>query len=114
MPYSAAGPALSLTALGRQYLALTKPRVNLLISFCAVIGMCLSVPGMVPWQPLVAGTLGITLVAFAAAAINCLVEAHIDANSVATAAVWHPHSPSDLDLLRPPGWCGPLCLVCLC
>ena len=88
MPYSAAGPALSLTALGRQYLALTKPRVNLLISFCAVIGMCLSVPGMVPWQPLVAGTLGITLVAFAAAAINCLVEAHIDAKMARTA--WRP------------------------
>jgi len=39
--------------LARQYLALTKPRVNLLIVFCAVIGMFMSVPGMVPLVPLV-------------------------------------------------------------
>jgi protoheme IX farnesyltransferase len=74
--------------LARQYLALTKPRVNLLIVFCAVIGMFMSVPGMVPWVPLVAGTLGITLVAGAAAAINCLVESHIDAKMARTA--WRP------------------------
>jgi protoheme IX farnesyltransferase len=74
--------------LARQYLALTKPRVNLLIVFCAVIGMFMSVPGMVPLVPLVAGTLGITLVAGAAAAINCLVESHIDAKMARTA--WRP------------------------
>jgi protoheme IX farnesyltransferase len=74
--------------LARQYLALTKPRVNLLIVFCAVIGMFMSVPGMVPVVPLVAGTLGITLVAGAAAAINCLVESHIDAKMARTA--WRP------------------------
>ncbi|MFZ9140560.1 MAG: heme o synthase [Burkholderiaceae bacterium] len=74
--------------LARQYLALTKPRVNLLIVFCAVIGMFMSVPGMVPVAPLVAGTLGITLVAGAAAAINCLVESHIDAKMARTA--WRP------------------------
>ncbi|MFM1849901.1 MAG: heme o synthase [Burkholderiaceae bacterium] len=74
--------------LARQYLALTKPRVNLLIVFCAVIGMFMSVPGMVPVVPLVAGTLGITFVAGAAAAINCLVESHIDAKMARTA--WRP------------------------
>jgi protoheme IX farnesyltransferase len=88
MSSSTAASPLSLAALSRQYLALTKPRVNLLISFCAVIGMFLSVPGMVPWQPLLAGTAGITLVAFAAAAINCLVESHIDAKMARTA--WRP------------------------
>jgi len=63
----------------RRYLRLTKPRVNTLIVFCAVIGMFLAAPGMVPLQVLAAGTLGIALVAGAAAAVNCLIEQEIDA-----------------------------------
>src|SRR4051812_44656443 len=63
----------------QQFWQLCKPRVVSLIVFTAVIGMFLSVPGMVPLQPLVFGTLGIALVAGAAAAINCLVEQKIDA-----------------------------------
>ncbi|MEW5707921.1 MAG: heme o synthase [Pseudomonadota bacterium] len=63
----------------QQYLQLTKPRVVSLIVFTAVIGMFLAVPGPVPFQPLVFGTLGIALVAGAAAAVNCLVEQKIDA-----------------------------------
>lgn len=63
----------------RQFLALTKPRVVALIVFCAVIGMLLATDGMVPLRVLVFGTLGIWLVAGAAAAINCLVEQKIDA-----------------------------------
>jgi len=63
----------------RRYWRLTKPRVNTLIVFCAVIGMFLATPGMVPLQILVAGTLGIALVAGAAAAMNCLIEQEIDA-----------------------------------
>ena len=58
---------------------LTKPRVVALIVFTAVIGMFLAAPGMVPLQPLIAGTLGIALTAGAAAAVNCLVEQRIDA-----------------------------------
>jgi protoheme IX farnesyltransferase len=50
-----------------------------LIVFTAVIGMFLAVPGMVNPVILVAGTLGIFLVAAAAAAINCLVEQQVDA-----------------------------------
>ena len=61
-----------------QFLQLTKPRVVSLIVFTAVIGMMLAVPGAVPLQPLVFGTLGIALVAGAAAAFNCLVEHRID------------------------------------
>ena len=68
------GPAERL----RRYLRLTKPRVNTLIVFCAVIGMFLAAPGMVPLQALFAGTLGIALVAGAAAAMNCLIEQEID------------------------------------
>jgi len=63
----------------RQFLALTKPRVVSLIVFVAMIGMFLAVPGLPPVAPVVFGTLGIALVAGAAAAINCLVEQKIDA-----------------------------------
>jgi protoheme IX farnesyltransferase len=72
----------------RQYLALTKPRVVMLITFCAVIGMFLSTPGWVPLSVLLNATVGITLVAGAAAAVNCLVEQHIDARMARTA--WRP------------------------
>jgi protoheme IX farnesyltransferase len=50
-----------------------------LIVFTAVIGMFLAVPGAVPLQPLLAATIGIALVAGAAAAMNCLVEQKLDA-----------------------------------
>jgi heme o synthase len=63
----------------RQFLSLTKPRVVSLIVFCAVIGMFLAAPGMVPLRLLLAATIGIWLVAGAAAAVNCLVEQKIDA-----------------------------------
>jgi len=62
----------------RQFYQLTKPRVVALIVFCAVIGMFLATPGMVPPGLLVAATIGIWLVAGAAAAVNCLVEQKID------------------------------------
>jgi len=63
----------------RQFFALTKPRVVSLIVFCAVIGMFLAVPGLPPAGIVFAATLGIALVAGAAAAINCLVEQKLDA-----------------------------------
>jgi heme O synthase-like polyprenyltransferase len=63
----------------RQFYALTKPRVVSLIVFTAVIGMLLATPGMVPPVLLIAATVGIALVAGAAAAVNCLVEQKIDA-----------------------------------
>ncbi len=63
----------------RQFVALTKPRVVSLIVFCAVIGMFLAVPGLPPAHTVFAATLGIALVAGAAAAVNCLVEQKIDA-----------------------------------
>jgi heme o synthase len=62
-----------------QFIQLCKPRVVALIVFTAVIGMFLAVPGMVNPVILIAGTLGIFLVAAAAAAINCLVEQQVDA-----------------------------------
>jgi protoheme IX farnesyltransferase len=63
----------------KQFLALTKPRVVQLVVFCAVIGMFLAVPGLPPPATVFFATLGIALVAGAAAAVNCLVEQKIDA-----------------------------------
>jgi heme o synthase len=73
-----------------EFMALTKPRVVSLIVFCAVIGMFLAVPAAVVdarfAATALAATLGIALVAGAAAAINCLVEARIDALMARTRA----------------------------
>jgi heme o synthase len=71
--------AQSFSARAHQFYQLTKPRVISLIVFTAVIGMFLAVPGAVPLQPLIAATIGIALVAGAAAAMNCLVEQKLDA-----------------------------------
>ncbi|CAG0965448.1 heme o synthase [Burkholderiales bacterium] len=77
--------ALAETRL-RQFLALAKPRVVSLIVFCAVIGMFLAVPGLPNPAVVFAATVGIALVAGAAAAINCLVEQRIDAKMLRTRA----------------------------
>ncbi len=65
--------------IGVQLWRLTKPRVVSLIVFTAVIGMLLATPGLPPLSRLVFATLGIALVAGAAAAFNCLVEEKLDA-----------------------------------
>ena len=61
----------------KNFLTLCKLRVNSIIVFTAVIGMFLSTPGMVPWDILFSGILGIGFVAAAAAAFNCLIEESI-------------------------------------
>jgi heme o synthase len=71
-------------SLWRQYLVLTKPRVTQLAVFCAVIGMFLAVPGLPDMQKVVAGTIGIWLLAAAAFAVNCLIEQQIDARMART------------------------------
>jgi protoheme IX farnesyltransferase len=73
------------SSLFSQYFELTKPRVVALIVFTAIIGMFLAVPGMVPLQPLIAGTIGIWLAAASAAAINHLIDQRIDRMMVRTA-----------------------------
>ena len=78
----------------RQYLALTKPRVVQLIVFCAVIGMLLAEPGFPSLQLAVPATIGIWLVASAAAAFNCLVEQAIDSKMARTA--WRPTAKGEL------------------
>ncbi|WP_460034029.1 heme o synthase [Methylothermus subterraneus] len=63
----------------KAYFALCKPKVVAMIVFTAVVGMFLSVPGMVPWPPLLFGTLGIALAAASAAAFNHYLDRHVDA-----------------------------------
>jgi protoheme IX farnesyltransferase len=75
----------------QQFLQLTKPRVVSLIVFTAVIGMFLAVPAQSLgsrhfWAIVLFATLGIALVAGAAAAVNCLVEQKIDAVMARTRA----------------------------
>ncbi|PWF47888.1 heme o synthase [Massilia glaciei] len=68
-----------------QYWALTKPRVTQLAVFCAVIGMFLATDGLPSWRIVLAGTVGIWLLAGAAFAVNCLLESEIDARMARTA-----------------------------
>lgn len=68
-----------------QYWALTKPRVTQLAVFCAVIGMFLATDDLPDWRIVVAGAIGIWLLAGAAFAVNCLVEREIDSRMARTA-----------------------------
>ncbi|MEO7851574.1 MAG: heme o synthase [Rubrivivax sp.] len=77
-----------------QFYALTKPRVVQLIVFCALIGMLLAEPGLPDLWLAGAATLGIWLVASAAAAFNCMVEQHIDARMSRTA--WRATAKGEL------------------
>jgi len=75
-------------AIFLQLYALTKPRVVQLIVFCALIGMVLAVPGFPSEQEILRGflaSLGIWLVASAAAVFNCFIEKGIDAKMKRTA-----------------------------
>lgn len=71
-----------------QFIELTKPRVNALIVFTAIIGMMLAYPVGIAWDVtlMLKATLGIWLVASAAAAFNCLVEQQIDKKMARTRA----------------------------
>lgn len=88
---------VSLAARWSQFYVLTKPRVVQLIVFCALIGMLLAQPGLPDWQRAGAATLGIWLVASAAAAFNCLVEQQIDRRMARTA--WRPSAKGTLGTL---------------
>jgi protoheme IX farnesyltransferase len=77
-----------------QYYALTKPRVVQLIVFCALIGMLLAEPGVPDLALAGAATLGIWLVASAAAALNCIIEQQIDRRMARTA--WRATAKGEL------------------
>ena len=63
----------------QDYYQLTKPKVVMLMILTSVIGMFMATTGMVDWQVLVMGNLGLALCAGSAAAINHLVDRRIDA-----------------------------------
>jgi protoheme IX farnesyltransferase len=67
--------------LVNSYLGLCKLKVVALIVFTAMVGMFMatSPPGMVPWDILLFGNLGIGMAASAAAAINHVLDAREDA-----------------------------------
>jgi len=95
--------ARSLGRRVRAVVALTKPRVVSLIVFTAVIGMFLAAPAarlLAPefWVTALAATIGIALVAGAAAAVNCLVEQKIDARMRRTS--WRPLPRGELSALE--------------
>jgi protoheme IX farnesyltransferase len=100
-------PTHSGLSRARQFHALTKPRVVQLIVFCAVIGMLLAEPGLPDWRAVVPATLGIWLVAGAAAAFNCVVEQRIDAKMARTA--WRPTARGDLTNTQTLLFSGLLC-----
>ena len=102
-------PAGDRTLRLKQYYALTKPRVVQLIVFCAVIGMLLAVPGVPDWPLALAATAGIWLVAGAAAALNCVVEQHIDAKMARTA--WRPTAKGQLTNLQTITFSTVLCAI---
>lgn len=62
----------------RDYYEITKPRVVALLVLTALVGMCLSVPGAIPWQLLIPAMLGIGMLSSAAAAINHICDERID------------------------------------
>ena len=61
-----------------QYYKLTKPKVVYLIVFTAMVGMLLAADGTVPIDIFISGLLGIGLAAASGAAINHVVDEHID------------------------------------
>jgi protoheme IX farnesyltransferase len=86
MKHPSSETGLRLAAYLREYYELTKPRVVGLIVFTALVGMFLAVPGMVPWDLLVLGTIGIGLGAASGAALNQIIDLAADAIMARTRA----------------------------
>jgi protoheme IX farnesyltransferase len=68
----------------RDYYTLTKPGVVQLLVFTAIVGMFLASPGLVPWDVLVAASVGIGLAAAAGAVVNQVLDQRIDAQMTRT------------------------------
>jgi heme o synthase len=80
----------------RDYLALCKPKVVAVMMFTAWVGMLLAMPGSLPWQALLFGTLGISLMAGSAAALNHVLDRNADA--VMHRTRWRPLPSGQLDV----------------
>jgi protoheme IX farnesyltransferase len=73
-------PRRSPAAVARDYVALTKPRVVLLLEVTAVAAMVMAAHGLPRWDLLVATVIGGWLAAAGANAINCWFDRDIDAD----------------------------------
>ncbi len=73
-------------AVWRDYYILTKPRVVQLLVCTAVVGMFLATPGLVPWDVLIFGSLGIGLSAASGAVVIHVLDQRIDAKMMRTRA----------------------------
>lgn len=73
-------------ATWRDYIEMCKPRVVLMMLLCALVGMFLATPGMVPLSTIVFGLVGFALVAGSAAVVNHIADAHIDSRMARTQA----------------------------
>jgi heme o synthase len=93
----------------REYLALTKPKVSLLIVFTALVGMVLASPGMVPLPALVFGTLGIAMASGSAATLNHILDRRIDKQMARTRR--RPLATGSLRTSQALAFAGVLCLA---
>ncbi|RUO30711.1 protoheme IX farnesyltransferase [Aliidiomarina sedimenti] len=84
MAHQAIAQASAKRAQWRDYLELTKPRVVALLLLTAVVGMCLATTTWVSLEVVVPAVAGIGLMSGSAAAINHLVDRHIDAKMART------------------------------
>jgi heme o synthase len=78
----------------RDYWIVSKPRVTLLAVFTSFIGMLLVQQTFPPWRVVIGGCIGIWLLAAASFAMNCLLEAAVDAKMKRTN--WRPSAQGKL------------------
>ncbi len=78
MQYPSAYNNNNTVSLVREFIALTKPRVNLLIMFTAIVGMLLAHQTSLNYELIFFASIGIGLAASAAAIINHVVDQKID------------------------------------
>ena len=78
MQYPSAYNTGNTISLVREFIALTKPRVNLLIMFTAIVGMLLAHNSVLNYELIFFASIGIGLAASAAAIINHVVDQKID------------------------------------
>lgn len=83
-PISLTRPNIKFDWQWRAYFEMTKPKVVALMLLTVLVGMCLAMPGALPLQPLLAGMIGIGMMAGAAAAMNHLIDRQIDAQMART------------------------------
>jgi heme o synthase len=81
-------------ATWRDYWVVTKPRVTLLAVFTSFIGMLLVERSFPPLTVVIGGCIGIWLLAGASFAMNCLLEAAVDAKMKRTD--WRPSAQGKL------------------